>query len=448
MYDSAYQTAVASVTLSRYLCENVEEMGPSLLSRMLEVHDFPLLMATLVEEPPWTRRRSIEGRERDGDVVSARTVWEKLGERNEWGEVPPADLLSLTRLEGQPWLALFHLTTSRSCRESYGLDEFRKSRLLRLRGHLHGALLDQLPALGEVARYLDELSILGVPPAGQGAHRPSSGASSSGLLLRRVDSVRESIVGKRGARDDGRWEGVIRTQWEEVFSRVTDVTDVMLRRIASEVYGGGMEDAVVVGSSVDGNSYAAGGPNHVPKEEPQVAADDWKKALSRPVQKVTLHIESGSSDSSEEFELVPKQNGAAARITDTPLGPFRRTKMSIEQTCGEGEAIFPHSKVVARVHFLEGPSSDSSDEAELSIASLALPTAEHTTSQNSYDEVGIALPETFSSKEWRQLGDLEGRSVVLQLGFKRLARGVVPAGSTLLRGYSLSQAFLSQPVVD
>ena len=61
-------------------------------------------------------------------------------------------------------------------------------------------------------------------------------------------------------------------------------------------------------------------------------------------------------------------------------------------------------------------------------------------------EVGVALPpETFPSKEWRQLGDVEGKRVVLQLGFKRLSRGMVPAGSELLRGYALSQAFLTTP---
>ena len=55
-------------------------------------------------------------------------------------------------------------------------------------------------------------------------------------------------------------------------------------------------------------------------------------------------------------------------------------------------------------------------EVELSLHSLELPTVERSMSR-----------------------------VVLQLGFKRLSRGMVPAGSELLRRYALSQAFLSHP---
>ena len=120
VYDSTYQTAIASVPLSRYLCENVNDLGPSLLSRMLEMHDFPLLMVTLIEEPPWTRRRLIEKQS-----TTSKMIWEKLDEHNEWKEVSPTNLLQLTKLEGQPWLALFYLTTSKVCREAYGLDEYR-----------------------------------------------------------------------------------------------------------------------------------------------------------------------------------------------------------------------------------------------------------------------------------------------------------------------------------
>jgi len=457
MYDATFQTAITSVTLSRYLCENLDELGPSLLSRVMEVHDFPLLMVPLVEEPPWTRRRSIEMRDRRNNTtnsnsnndVSTKMIWEKLNDHNEWKEVPPADLLLLTKLEGQPWLALFHLTISRICRESYGLDEYRKSQLMRLRKYIHKSLVDQLPVLEELARYLDELSILGVPPSGQGVHRPSSSASSSGLLLTRVDSLREGIVGKKErsmVRGDGAyWERVVRTQWEEIFSHVTDSTDVELRRIASEVYGGGMDDVM------DGTSSSAGIQSDLKKEGPQSTGDDWRVALSKPIQKIMLHMEDGSDNILEAFDLFPVQHGRAAATTDTPLGPFRRIKMSISQTSGEGEAMSPHAKAVAHIHFHKDPSSSNDDdpiEIVLSIESLALPTVEHTTSQTSYDEVGIELPpKTFPSKEWRQLGDLEGKSVVLQLGFKRLSRGVVPAGSTFLKGYALSQAFLSQPVV-
>mmetsp|Transcript_38730 Transcript_38730/g.81439 ORF Transcript_38730/g.81439 Transcript_38730/m.81439 type:complete len:247 (+) Transcript_38730:1366-2106(+) len=238
-------------------------------------------------------------------------------------------------------------------------------------------------------------------------------------------------------------------RWDEIFCRVTDSTDEELRRIASEVYGGaGMDDSIVNSS---GSELPSG---EVQKDQsPQSTSEDWKVSLSKPVEKVVLQL-NGGNDSPVQFELIPMYNKCT--ITDTPLGPFRRIKMSISQTSGEGEAVFPHAKANAHVHFQKDPSSSSSsgnDSAheviKLFIDSLALATVEHSTCQTSYDEVGITLlEENFPSKEWRQLGDLEGKSVVVQLGFKRLSRGTVPAGSTLLRGYAFSQAFLSQPIVD
>ncbi|KAL9189312.1 hypothetical protein ACHAXT_011802 [Thalassiosira profunda] len=463
LWDATYQTAVASVTVARYLCEHADELGPSLLGRMLETHDFPLLFVPLVEEPPWTRRRTVERRGatngNDDAGTTTRTIWEKLDDHNEWAAVPPSELLRLTKLEGQPWLALFHLTTSKACREAYGLDEHRKSRLMRLRGFLPEALLDQLPVLGDVARYLDELSIMGVPPAGQGTKNGASNASASGLLLQRVDTLRESIVDKKDVRNGGFWEGIVERQWEEVFSKVTDASDPVLRRIATEVYGGAGLDDELADAAVGASDLQSAGMNEAANEQPRPApaAEDWKVALSRPVERVTLQLEEDGVISA--FELVAVQNGATA-TTQTPLGPFRRVKLAISQTgvyeggwvgerVGNHEisiAVFPHAKAKACIRFQSDPSSAAPHEATLSLDSLALPTAEHGSLPSGYDEVGLALPETFPAKEWRQLGDLEGKTAVLQLGFRRLERGTVPAGSRLLRGYALAQAYLSQPV--
>lgn len=440
MYETMYRTAIASVSLSRYICENANELGPSLLSRVLEVHDFPLLMIPLIEEPPWTRRRLAITRSTGvgKNAPSTKMTWEKLDENNSWMEVPSTDLLRLTTLEGQPWLSIFHLTTSKVCRESYGLDEYRKSQLMRLRKYIHETLVDQLPVLVDVARYLDELCILGVPPSGQGVHRSSGSNAWSGMLLQRVDLVRESIIGKRTAnnqRDDDYWAMTAQIQWNQIFSHVTDSTDLTLRQIASEVYGGGEDDQE---TSHESTSLLL----DIRKKNSQSTTLEYCDL----VDKVVLHFVDDSGTST--FELAPaRENGARAipAATDTPLGTFQRFKLSISQMTGECEAIFPRAHAFAQVQFLNDNSSDHpQQEVKLSIDSIKLPTLEHEASQDGYDEVGIELPtSTFPSKEWRQLGNIEVDSVVIQLCFGRLARGLLPAGSDLLRGYTLSQAFLS-----
>ena len=410
------------------------------------------------------RRRRRGGGGGWGTTTTA--VWEKLDDGgNEWMAVPPSDLLRLTRLEGEPWLAIFHVIASGTCRTSYRIDGYRRSRLMRLRGYVNETLIDQLPILADVARCLDELSILGGGGGGDTSSSSSSSSSGPSLLLRRVDTLRESIAGGRRRPDDGHWETIARRQWDEIFSRVTDSKDEDLRRIAEEVYGGAGDAYDVIAGDASGKEDDAspinGEENGPGMERGGRIAEDWRVALSGPIEKVILRVEEdggGDGRSISTFELVPARDPAAVAITDTPSGPFRRLRMSISRTSGESEAIFPHAKVEAIVRFRNDPSSSlsssSSDgndtgEVALSVDSLSLPTVVRADDApcDSYDEVGIELPgSTFPPKEWRQLGEVERESVVIQLGFKRLPRGVVPAGSSLLRGYILSQAFVSQPL--
>ena len=191
---------MAALNLAQYWCQHAEELPLAARSRLLDVHDFPLLMIPLLEEPPWTRRREVTRRrattsssssENGAQTTTTTTamVWEKYIDGN-WAEVEPGELLRLTKCEAQPWLVLYHLLcNSPSCREAYGLNAYRKERLLRARKYLNaGGLTDQLPPLADLARYLDELSIMGVPEATESTRGRGGGGlgwtESTGLAQR------------------------------------------------------------------------------------------------------------------------------------------------------------------------------------------------------------------------------------------------------------------------
>ena len=182
---------------------------------------------------------------------------------------------------------------------------------------------------------------------------------------------RESVAGGGRRPDGGHWETIVRRQWDEIFSRVTDSKDKDLRRIAEEVYGGGAADAydvIVAGdaatggegdaSPIDGeNGPGMGGSGRIATGDRRAAAP------SGPIEKVLLRVaeDNGGGDdgrSISTFELVPARGAAAAvAIADTPSGPYRRLGMSISRTSGgECEAIFPHAKVEAIVRFRNDPS--------------------------------------------------------------------------------------------
>jgi len=175
--DMQWRIALASVTILRYLCEHASQLSLSAKARILDIHDVPCLVIPLIEAPPWTRR---DGRN-----------WEKFkpcqngfnNKGGEWEIVPPEDLLKMTIYEAQPWLILFNILCDKEMRERYHFHSFRKDTILRVRKYLNEVLLDQLPVLADVQRYMDELTILDAPPS----------TKSNGLVFEQVAPVRESL---------------------------------------------------------------------------------------------------------------------------------------------------------------------------------------------------------------------------------------------------------------
>jgi hypothetical protein len=168
-----FRTSIACVGLARFLSEHAEVLPLSTVSRITDTHDYLMMIIPLIENPPWTRRLD-NGK------------WQKLIDQK-WQYVVPIDLLKITKLEGQPWIALYQLLGKEVFRERYYLNSFRKGQLLRVRKYINDLVLDQLPFLADVQRYMDELAITNVP-------EPSSLSGQNVFLFQQVATLRESIV--------------------------------------------------------------------------------------------------------------------------------------------------------------------------------------------------------------------------------------------------------------
>jgi zinc finger MYND domain-containing protein 10 len=260
-----FQTAVAAVGVLRCLCSHAERDLPlPALSRLVQTHDLPLALVPLIENPPWTRRRERSNntykqgeKEGEGGRASPPAYWEKYVDFS-WQRVANKDLLLLTKAEAQPWLALFHLVASGRVRERYHLNAFRKGQLLRVRRYLHEALLDQLPVLADVRRFLDEAALLDAP-------EPTAGPAA--FLLEEVAAVRAAVLagvpGKEGSEARVGWcAAVAERQLREHFAAPGgDARDEDLKALAA-VYGPEWVDAVLATTS-------AGAAAIVDTEEPE-----------------------------------------------------------------------------------------------------------------------------------------------------------------------------------
>lgn len=216
-----FRVCISSVALARFLCEHASSMPLSVVSRITDTHDMLILLVPLIENPPWTRR-----------LDSGK--WQKLIDQK-WSDVAPIDLMKVTKLEGQPWLGLYHLLAKEIFRERYHLNSFRKNQVLRVRKYINEVILDQLPFLADIQRYMDELAVTDVP-------EPHN-TKDSVFLFQQVAVTRESLImGKN-------WSDVAEFQIENVFT-MTDKTDKDLKKM-SDLYSDDLAEGVLDPSYLD-----------------------------------------------------------------------------------------------------------------------------------------------------------------------------------------------------
>jgi zinc finger MYND domain-containing protein 10 len=208
---TAFLAGVTSVTLLRYLADHAPRLPLSVMTRLLDTHDVALLMVHLLDTPPWVRRVQREEGVGEGAGAGAgaggegakktvtRTVWQKFDELR-WRDVDVKDLLKLTQLEGQPWLTAHALLLEPDCRRRYTLTQHRRSQIGRIRKYLNDLLLDQLPVLVDLQRYIDEMSMGGVQDAAV------EGGAAGALLLEALPVMREGIV-EEALRGEGEGDG-------------------------------------------------------------------------------------------------------------------------------------------------------------------------------------------------------------------------------------------------
>ena len=201
--DIEFRICISAVSIARFLSEHADSMPLSVVSRIADTHDFLVLIIPLIENPPWTRRLNTG-------------KWQKLVD-HKWVEVKPIDLLKVTKLEGQPWLAVYFLLAKEVFRERYYLNSFRKGQLLRVRKYINELMLDQLPFLADIQRYMDELAVTEVP-------EPTS-LGNTAFLFQQVATMREAIMKGKN------WPEVAKKQIEEVFT-MTDRGDKDLLKMA------------------------------------------------------------------------------------------------------------------------------------------------------------------------------------------------------------------------
>ncbi|NXP59467.1 ZMY10 protein, partial [Chloropsis cyanopogon] len=193
--------SLKALSVLRFITDQVDSLPLSALTRMLNTHNLPCLLVELVEHCPWS-------------------CWEagklRKFENGTWHMVPPEDQVKMTKLDGQVWLALLNLLLSPECQRKYCFDGFNKSQLLKLRAFLTDVLIDQLPNLGEMQKFLSYLAVTEPAPP------------KKELILEQVPVIRDHILQK----NSGKWEAIAKHQVKHTFSPTEEELKLQAHRWA------------------------------------------------------------------------------------------------------------------------------------------------------------------------------------------------------------------------
>ncbi|XP_056130842.1 zinc finger MYND domain-containing protein 10 [Lampris incognitus] len=177
-----YEISLKALSVLRYITDHADSI--SVISRMLCTHNMPCVLVQLIDCCPWSRYSS-----------------EKFI-NGKWEKIPSEDHLKMTKLDGQVWIALYNLLLKEDCQRKYNFNNFNKNQLLKLRGFLTDVLVDQLPNLVELQRFLAHLAIKDPAPP------------KKELILEQIPEMWNNIMHE----NSGKWRAIAKYQVKETFN--------------------------------------------------------------------------------------------------------------------------------------------------------------------------------------------------------------------------------------
>ncbi|KAG5891672.1 hypothetical protein JTB14_020090 [Gonioctena quinquepunctata] len=189
-----FDIGIRSLSIARYISENLEGLPLNIRSKMYAEYDVPVLFTQIILAAPWAK---------DGKVYTGGSwkIWcdEQLGQ-----------------CEAQVWLTLRHLLLDPECPKYYSLTDSRRTQLVKLLPLMKPTLLDQLSPLIELSHWLCRVNLL-----------DQSAAPPKPLLIEAFLEIKEKIIKDTG----GKWKKMAERQLPVVFT--TDKS--LLYNIASKL---------------------------------------------------------------------------------------------------------------------------------------------------------------------------------------------------------------------
>ncbi|KAJ3394124.1 hypothetical protein HDU84_000152, partial [Entophlyctis sp. JEL0112] len=165
--------SVTALSIFRYITDHCMDIPLAVLTRILNTNNAVGMLVELVERAPWIQTSKCSR----GDTVYS------IFADGAWRFVDADEMQRLGKVEAQVRIFFKGKMTEISKRRKFNYTDGKKATVLKLRPYIDETLVDQLPVLAHLQRYLDELLIMEI----------STWALDESFLVEEVAEVTEGI---------------------------------------------------------------------------------------------------------------------------------------------------------------------------------------------------------------------------------------------------------------
>ncbi|KAL9642555.1 hypothetical protein ABK040_011121 [Willaertia magna] len=166
--DIEFQCCLCCLTIFRFLTDQLRELPPGIVNRILDKHDMIVTLVYIIDESPYKKKEKSGFKKYDG---------------SKWCTVPYDEYLRVSQHEVQAWLAINNLIVDPETRNKYEYNSFRKETVSRLKKHLNDVLIDQVPVLVDLLKAVETLQVMNPPVV-----------SKSFLIVEQVPEFRDKLL--------------------------------------------------------------------------------------------------------------------------------------------------------------------------------------------------------------------------------------------------------------
>lgn len=202
---SEFSCAMSSISIIRYISDNIKNLKLGVLNYLLNDKDIVLLLVELIEKRPWF-------------IVKDNVKYGWVN--NNFKVIEKSELYKINIIEANVWISIFNFLLNSESLKIYDLSDFRRTNILKLKKYLNDVIIDQISVLSDLQRFLEEISIA----------KGQSIKEKNPFIIQQLPTILNSII------LDKDWDNIANFQKLYIFNKEVQKKEIELLASCADVY--------------------------------------------------------------------------------------------------------------------------------------------------------------------------------------------------------------------